>query len=110
MNRWKALFHLCWLLGHHHQLILDFDARKSFNRCSKCGDEFQYDFQRALTPDWIGWCDRLHSCPLCMGWKPKDWDRCGNEICKLNPNGPLRKLPGGHVGYLLDGPHQSSQK
>lgn len=102
MNRWKAFFNLCWLVGHGHEQIVDCDARRSFNRCTKCGHEFQYDFQACLSPEWIGFCDKQHSCPLCMGWKPKKWDRCANEICTLNPNGPLRLLPDGNVNYDPD--------
>lgn len=101
-NRWKAFFHLCWLLGHEGQPVVDCDARKSFTRCPRCECEFQYDFQAALSPDWIGFCDEAHRCPLCMGWKPKDWSRCANEVCALNPNGFLHQMQDGTVKYRLD--------
>lgn len=101
-NRWKYLFHLCWLTGHEHEPILDCDVRKSFSRCSRCGYEFQYDFQVALPPEWIGFCDEAHRCPLCMGWKPRGWDRCANEICEMNPDGPLHLMPDGTVKHWLD--------
>jgi hypothetical protein len=102
VNRWKAFFGLCWLRGHDHEQIVDCDARRAFNRCKACGHEFQYDFQEALPPYWIGFCDKAHSCPLCMGWKPKDWDRCANEICAMNPDGPLYRNSDGTVGPRLD--------
>lgn len=103
MSRWKAF--VCWLGGHNERLIIDYDARRSFNRCTECGYEFQYDFQKALGPDWIGFCADGHRCPLCFGWKPKDWDRCANEICTLNPNGRLRLRSDGSMGYDLDSRH-----
>lgn len=102
MNLWRAFFHLCWLSGHDHQPVVDCDKRRSYQCCTKCGHEFQYDFQRTLSPEWIGFCDKDHSCALCMGWKPRDWDRCANEICALNPNGPLKLRPNRTVGYDLD--------
>lgn len=102
MSRWKAFFNLCWLFGHHHEQVIDCDARRASQRCVKCGHEFQYDFQKQLTPEWIGFCSDGHRCPLCMGWKPRDWDRCGNELCTLNPNGPMRVLPDGNLGFDLD--------
>lgn len=102
MSRWKAFFELCWLFGHDHQPVVDCDARRAFTRCTGCGHSFQYDFQAALGPDWIGFCDPPHRCPLCFGWKPRDWDRCSNEICALNPDGPLRLRPDGSVGHDLD--------
>lgn len=103
MNKWKAFFELCWLRGHDHQPIVDCDVRRAFERCAKCGHEFQYDFEAALGPTWIGFCDPAHSCELCMGWKPRDWDRCANEVCTLNPNGRLRLRPDGSAGFNLDG-------
>lgn len=102
MNIWKALFNLCWLKGHDHEQIVDCDARRSFNRCTRCGHEHQYDFQATLSPNWIGFCDPPHRCPLCLGWKPPDWDRCANEICSMNPNGPIKLRSDGTVGYDLD--------
>lgn len=102
-NRWKALFHLCWLFGHDHKTIVDCDARRSFNCCIRCGHEFQYDFQVFLPPDWIGFCDDEHRCPLCSGWKPRGYDRCGHEICIVNPDGPLHRCPDGTVRHKLDG-------
>lgn len=102
MKWWKKFANFCWLRGHAHQPIVDCDSRRAFHRCMKCGHEFQYDFEAAITPEWIGFCDKDHSCKLCLGWKPRDWDRCGNEICTLNPNGPMRLLPDGEVWYDLD--------
>lgn len=102
MKWWKALVSLCWLRGHDHHQIVDHDARRAFQLCTKCGYSFQYEFQASLTPNWIGFCDHDHSCELCMGWKPRDWDRCGNEVCLLNPNGPIRFLQNGEIGYDLD--------
>lgn len=110
MNRWKALFHLCWLFGHDHQSIVDCDARKSLQRCGRCGHSFQYDWEAVLSPDWIGFCDDAHRCPLCMGWKPRNWERCGNEVCELNPNGPPHLMPDGSARHLLDGPRQSLER
>lgn len=98
----KALWSLCWLRGHDHQLVVDCEARRSFQRCTRCEHTFQYDFQAALSRDWIGFIDKVHSCKLCGGWKPNDWDRCANEICSLNPDGPLRIRPDGSVGHDLD--------
>lgn len=106
-NRWKALFHLCWLFGHKYRDIVDCDSRRVFNRCAQCGREAQYDFEAALSPDWIGFCDETHRCPLCLGWKPRNWERCGNEICELNPNGPVYLMPDGSARHLPDGPHRT---
>jgi len=97
---WKEF--CCWLRGHDDVLILDCDARRSFNRCTRCGYEFQYDFQAALKPDWIGFCDPPHQCPLCFGWKPRDWDRCAQEVCEINPDGMMRLQPDGSFGPNLD--------
>ena len=103
VQRWKTF--LCWLGSHDHQCVIDCDARKSFQRCTRCGYEFQYDFQVALTPAWIGFCMDGHRCPICGGWKPKDWDRCANEICEMNPDGPLRVHQDGTIGPMLDSRH-----
>lgn len=100
MKRWKAF--LCWFRGHNHQQIVDYDARRVFQCCTKCGHSFQYDFEAALGPTWIGFCDTAHRCPLCFGWKPRDWDRCAHEICDINPDGPLRLKPDGSLGHDLD--------
>jgi hypothetical protein len=97
---WKTF--RCWWFGHDHEQIVDYDARRVFQRCVKCGHEFQYDFQAQLTPQWIGFCDPPHTCPLCMGWKPRHWDRCANEVCEINPNGPLRLTPDGGLDFDLD--------
>lgn len=105
MNRWKAFFGLCWLRGHDHQQIVDYEARRVFMLCTRCGHEFQYDFQAALTPEWIGFRMEGHRCPLCGGWKPKDWDRCAIEICEMNPDGLLRLNPDGTIGPRLDSRH-----
>ena len=107
-NRWDALFNLCWLMGHDPIPVLDCDARKAFNRCLKCRRETQYDFEALLTPDWIGFVDPPHRCPLCFGWKPREWERCANELCELNPDGPLHLMPDGTAKHLLDGPRRSS--
>lgn len=103
MKWWKDFLSLCWLRGHDHEQVVDCDARRAFQLCGRCGHEFQYDFQAGLSPGWVGFCDEDHSCELCMGWKPRGWDRCANEVCLLNPNGPLSLLPDGEVGYDLDG-------
>jgi hypothetical protein len=63
----------------------------------------QYDFERGMSPEWIGFCDEAHKCPLCMGWKPRGWERCGVEVCKLNPNGKIYLTPDGGGEYRLDG-------
>lgn len=102
MKWWKAFLGFCWLRGHDHQPTVDCDAHRAFNRCTRCGHEHQYDFQRALGPNWIGFCDPSHRCPLCFGWKPREWDRCANEICSLNPDGMLRMRSDGSVGHDLD--------
>lgn len=99
---WRALFHLCWLFGHGEEHVVDCDARRSFNRCIRCGREWQYEFQENISPDWIGFIDEIHRCPLCLGWKPRSWDRCQNEICELNPDGPLHLLPDGTVTHDPD--------
>lgn len=103
-RRWAAFFNLCWLFGHDAVPVVDCDSRRAFNRCAKCGRETQYDFEAALTPDWIGFVDDAHCCPLCMGWKPADWDRCANEVCGLNPDGPLHLMPDGSARHMPDGP------
>lgn len=100
MKRWKAF--LCWLSGHDHEQIVDYDIPKAFQRCRRCGHEFQYDFQSALTRKWIGFCDEAHTCKLCFGWKPREWDRCANEICELNPDGALHFNTDGTMGPRLD--------
>lgn len=102
MSLWKAFFKLCWLLSHNSEQIVDCDERRVFQRCVKCGHEFQYDFQAEMSPHWVGFCDKAHTCLLCGGWKPKDWDRCANEVCDLNPNGPLWLTPDGNLDYDLD--------
>lgn len=102
MKGWRTFFHLCWFFGHAHEQIVDCDKRRSFQRCTKCAHEFQYDFQAALSPDWIGYCDDAHRCPLCFGWKRKDWDRCANEVCEINPNGPVYLMPDGTAKHDLD--------
>lgn len=104
-NRWASFFQLCWCFGHDDFPIVDSDARRSFHRCRRCGREAQYDFEAEIPSNWIGFIDDVHRCPLCLGWKPKDIDRCANEICDLNPNGPLRIMPDGSVRHMLDGPH-----
>lgn len=102
MSWWKAFFEFCWLRGHDDHQIVDCDARRVFYRCRRCGHEFQSNLQAALTPNWIGFCDPAHRCQLCFGWKPKDWDRCANEICMMNPEGPLHLHPDGTIGPRLD--------
>lgn len=105
-NAWAALSNLCWL-WHQDDQVVDCDARRVFQRCSACGRESQFGFQAALGPNWIGFCDEVHRCPLCTGWKPRGWGRCGNEICVLNPNGPLFLMPDGSGRHFLGGPGQS---
>ena len=90
MNRLKAFFHLCWVLGHDHEPIVDTEARRAFNRCTRCGHEHQYDFQASLPLEWIGFASGDNKCPLCMGWKPKAWKFCSSGYCELNPKGPIR--------------------
>lgn len=102
MNWWRAFFNLCWLRTHDHQTIVDCDARRAFQCCTNCGHSFQYDFQAELPKNFIGFIDKAHSCGLCGGWRPRDWDRCANEICTLNPDGPLRMRPDGSIGHNLD--------
>lgn len=103
MSKWKAFFGLCWCFGHDHQQVVDCEERRAFQKCSRCGNEFQYDFQAWLPPEWIGFCDPDHTCPLCFGWKPKAYDRCANEICSINPDGLLKFHPDGTLRPDLDG-------
>jgi len=100
---WRGIFSLCWLRGHGYSQIVDCDQRRVYEKCVVCGHEMQYDFERGMSPEWIGFCDEAHKCPLCMGWKPRGWERCGVEVCKLNPNGKIYLLPDGGGEYRLDG-------
>lgn len=76
---------LCKLLGHRHgELVVDCQRRKAFHPCARCGDEFQYDFEREIDPRWIGFAHGENQCPLCLGWKSKDWLRCGKQFCIMN--------------------------
>lgn len=79
--------------GHHDDVtIVDCDARRSFQRCRECKREFQYPFQAEIGADWIGFIDKAHTCPKCLGWRPRDARYCGGLVCSLNP--PNRVLSG----------------
>jgi hypothetical protein len=76
---------VCWIVGHDHNTVVDYEARRTYERCRRCGHTFQYDFEENLSSDWIGYCDTDHPCPVCLGWKPKEWKMCSSTYCKVNP-------------------------
>jgi len=100
---WRGIFSLCWLRGHRYSQIVDCDQRRVYEKCVVCGHEMQYDFERGMSPEWIGFCDEAHKCPLCMGWKPRGWERCGVEVCRLNPNGMMYLKDDGQAEFRMDG-------
>src|SRR3990172_5163452 len=83
---------ICWLLLHDYEHIVDNEERRSFQRCRRCLHEFQHDFERSLSKDWIGFAGGPNKCELCMGWKSRADARCGGAICVLNPR-PNREMP-----------------
>lgn len=81
---------LCSWLGHEiGDPVIDCERRKSFNPCLRCGAECQYDFQKKIPLDWIGYQSGENQCPVCFGWKSKSWSMCGQRLCVLNPGYPI---------------------
>jgi len=85
MKKLKEL--LCKFFGHDQAStpVVDTERRKSYNPCLRCGAELQYDFQKTIPPEWIGYCHGENKCPLCWAWKTKTAKMCGGSVCVLNP-------------------------
>jgi hypothetical protein len=85
MKKLKRLW--CRIFGHDRDInpIVDAERRKTYNPCLRCGAELQYDFQKNIPLEWIGYCHAENKCPLCFGWKSKAWKMCGGTGCVLNP-------------------------
>lgn len=85
MKKLKEL--LCRIFGHNEAItpVVDTERRKSYHPCRRCGAELQYDFEKTIPPEWIGYASGENECPLCFGWKTKGVKMCGGSFCVLNP-------------------------